>query len=166
MFIYLHLRWEMFISMYISDTAYCFLASKQCLMFRNVHLLKSVLGDVNQHTSCWCWPICQETMSYVQKRSSIFFVLFHFLVYTLWEQIFLGNQLPHCFPNCIRITVFMVRYGCPIGCFTNTCFWWKGMAQPALQVFGGCFEVIQKEFWFWQLLVGVQVISVLSFFIM
>ena len=26
------------------------------------------------------------------------------------------------------------------------------MAQPALQVFGGWFEGIQKAFWFWQVL--------------
>ena len=37
-----------------------------------------------------------------------------------------------------------------LGCFTKTCFRWKKLAQPALQVFGGCFEGIQKDFWFWQ----------------
>ena len=51
-----------------------------------------------------------------------------------------------------------------IGCLTKTCFWWKKSAQPALQVFGGCFEGIQKDFSFWQLLGGAQVISVLTCF--
>ena len=40
--------------------------------------------------------------------------------------------------------------------FPKTCFWWKIMAQPAMQVFGGCFEGIQKDFWFWQVLRGAQ----------
>ena len=43
-----------------------------------------------------------------------------------------------------------------LGCLTKTCFWWRKLAQAALQVFGGCFEGIQKEFWFWQLL-GVAI---------
>ena len=35
----------------------------------------------------------------------------------------------------------------------------KEMAQPALQVFGGWFEGIWKNFWFWQVLGGAQAIS-------
>ena len=37
-----------------------------------------------------------------------------------------------------------------LGCFTKTCFLWKKMAQPALQVFGSWFEGIQKDFWFYK----------------
>ena len=33
-----------------------------------------------------------------------------------------------------------------LGCPTKTCFSKKKMAQPAPQVFGGCFEGIQKDF--------------------
>ena len=55
-------------------------------------------------------------------------------------------------------------YHCLIGCFAKTFFRWEKLAQPALQVFGGCFEGIQKDFWFWQVLRGAQVISVLTCF--
>ena len=38
------------------------------------------------------------------------------------------------------------------------------MAQPALQVFGGCFEGIPKDFYVDKVIGGAQVISVLTFF--
>ena len=38
------------------------------------------------------------------------------------------------------------------------------MAQTAVQVFGGWFEGNQRDFLFWQVLVGVQDISVLPIF--
>ena len=40
----------------------------------------------------------------------------------------------------------------------------KKLAQAALQIFGGCFEGIQKEFWFWQLLGVAIAILILTTF--
>ena len=67
-----------------------------------------------------------------------------------------GRQLHRL---CLAIRQAM----CGLGCLTKTCFWWKKLTQPALQIFGGCFEGIQKDFWFWQFSGGAQVISVLAF---
>ena len=58
-----------------------------------------------------------------------------------------GNLV--CCTGQVKNLVSDTQEDWPLGCFTKTCFWWKKLAQPALQVFGGWFEGIQKDFWFW-----------------
>ena len=48
--------------------------------------------------------------------------------------------------------------------FHENMFLWKQFGQPALQVFGGCIEGIQKDFWIWLVLGGSKVISAFDLF--
>ena len=80
-----------------------------------------------------CFQMCPQ-MAY-PKRSKVTLVEF--------VQLFSTRRFQMCLKTtCIIADIVTLR------CFTKTCFLRNKMAQPALQVFGGWFEGIQKDFWF------------------
>ena len=63
--------------------------------------------------------------------------------------------LAHCSIGCCKRRA-ACRWNTYIRVSHENMFFKKKMAQPAPQVFGGCFEGIQKDFLFWQVLRGAQ----------